>query len=298
MMPLLLLLLQMSGDPTLGHQNQFPLFRKWMTSVPHPIHQETGLGWRLTQRYTAMNYRVDGRSWRYDLDMEISEWVADVSLRRGSFEWMLSMPVSMQWGGFMDPFLNGYHDALRLPNYNRDAQEPNQHLFRFEDEDGTLWTQKPGVWIPGAPVVSAHYSGRIPISLSAKLPLMDAQTWDVGVETRFQASTSPNSGVIGRVGGILRQTGDDAPYSKVKSTPTLSLGYWTRPRRLTFVAEVSTYPSIFERTQLAKLEKQSIELILGGHIPTRWGRLTLSFSEDLSYPAPDFTIGVRFTPEH
>lgn len=298
MMPLLLLLLQMSGDPTLGHQNQFPLFRKWMTSVPQPIQQETGLGWRLTQRYTAMNYRVDGRYWRYDLDMEISEWVADVSLRRGSFEWMLSMPVSMQWGGFMDPFLNWYHDALRLPNYNRADQEPNQHLFRIEDENGALWTRKPGVWIPGAPVVSVHYTGRIPLTLSAKLPLMDAQTWDVGVETRFMANNSPSSGVFSRVGGIWRQRGDAAPFSNIRSTPVFSLGYWTQPKRLTFVAELSTFPSIFERTRLAKLEKQSIELILGGHIPTRWGRLTLSFSEDLSYPAPDFTIGVRITPEH
>lgn len=298
MMLLLFLWLQSLGDPSLGHQNQYPLFRKWMTSVPHPIRQESGLGWRVTQRYTAMNYSVDGPDWRYDLDMEISEWVADVSLRRGTVEWMVSVPVSLQWGGFMDPFLNWYHQKLRLPNYNRDMQEPNRHSFRFEDADGALWNESPGVWTLRAPVVSVHHSGFIPLTVSAKLPVLDAQTWDVGVETRFEKAYSPSSGVIGRLGGIWRQRGDGAPYANVRSTPTVSLGYWTQPRTLMFMAEVSTYPSLFERTGLAKLEKQSIELVLGGHIPTRWGRLTLSFSEDLSYLAPDFTMGVRFTPEH
>ncbi|MEN9839056.1 MAG: hypothetical protein RL177_535 [Bacteroidota bacterium] len=298
MMLLLLLWLQAFGDPSLGHQNQYPLFRKWMTSVPQPIAQESGFGWRLTQRYTAMNYRVDGRYWRYDLDMEISEWVADVSLRRGSFEWMLTVPASMQWGGFMDPFLNWYHTKLSLPNYNRDTQEPNRHVFRFEDEDGALWTESPGVWVLRAPVLSVHHDAFVPLTVSAKLPVFDADTWDVGIETRFMANNSPSSGVFGRVGGIWRQRGDAAPFSNIRSTPTFSLGYWTQPKRLTFVGEVSTYPSLFERTRLPKLEKQSIELVLGGHVPTPWGRLTLSFSEDLSYLAPDFTIGVRFTPEH
>ncbi len=298
MMVLLLLWLQSSGDPTLGHQNQYALFRKWMTSVPHPIGQEAGVGWRVTQRYTAMNFTDDGPGWRYDLDMEISQWVADVSLRRGSVEWMLSMPISMQWGGVMDPFMNWYHAELGLPNYNRDNQPPNRHAFEFGDADGAFWHDRSGVWKAGAPILSAHRSGRLPLTLSAKPPLFDSNTWDVGVETRFEVGATPQSGAFGRVGGIWRQRGGQSPFKDVKSTPTLSLGYWTRPTTLTFVAELSTFPSLFERTQLPKLEKQSIEVVLGGHIPTPWGRLTLSFSEDLSYLAPDFTIGVRFNPEH
>jgi hypothetical protein len=297
-MVLLLLWLQSFGDPSLGHQNQYPLFRKWMTSLPHPIAQESGVGWRLTQRYTAMNFTDQGPGWRYDLDMEISQFVADVSLRRGAMEWMVSMPVSLQWGGFMDPFLNWYHTELRLPNYNRDNQPPNRHTFDFGDADGAFWTQRPGVWTVGAPVISAHRHGRIPLTLGVKLPVADATTWDVGLETRFDVSATQESGAFGRVGGIWRQRGTRTPFKDVTSSPTLSLGYWTRPSTLTWVAELTTYPSLFERTQLPKLEKQSIELVLGGHIPTRWGRLTLSFSEDLSYLAPDFTIGIRFTPEH
>lgn len=268
-----------------------------MTAVPHPIGQDSGVNIRLTQRYTAMNYLVDGPSWRYDMDMEIWQWMADVSLRGGSTEWMVSVPVSLQWGGFMDPFLNWYHGALRLPNYNRDSQPPNRHHFQFEDANGELWTERPGVWKLGAPMISVHRAGRIPITLSAKLPIADGQTWDIGAVTRFNRQVTSESGAFGRVGWIWRERGTMAPYSHVTSTPTVSVGYWIRPKTLTFVAELSTFPSIFERTQLPKLEKQSIELILGGHIPTRWGRVTLSFSEDLSYLAPDFTIGLRFTPE-
>lgn len=291
-MVMLFLWLQSAGDPTLGHLNQYPLFGRWLTAVYQPISQSRGFNYRITQRYTAMNFADSGPDWRYDMDMEISQWMMDASLRRGAYEFMVSVSASMQWGGFMDPFLNDYHKALGLPNYNRNGQPENRHSFLFRDADEDFWSVRSGVWMAEAPVFSVHRHGKWPVSISVKPPLATAKTWDLAAETRFAAGNA-----FGSVGGVMRQKRDEDPYSSVRSMPTFRAGYWAKPGKLTFVAEVSTHPPFYEGTGLPKLEKQTIELVLGGHIPTRWGRLTLSFSEDLSYTAPDFTIGIRWTPE-
>lgn len=296
MMLVLLLLFQLLDDPSLGHQNQFPLYAKSLTSLPRPISTSEPVSYRITQRYTAMNYLVNGSEWRYDLDMEIWQWQADVAWTTDRAQVMVSLPITMQWGGFMDPFLNGYHQKLKLPNYARNGQPENRHRFLFADADGDHWRVRPGKWVMAAPILSVSIDTPIELIVAAKLPLFDSETLDVGAEARY-SSGSPTLGGFGSLGYIHRQKADRDAFARVRGTPMAGFGFWFAPKTWTWVAEVMTHPPLFSHTGLPKLEKQTIELVMGAHIPTSAGRLTISFSEDLSYNAADFTIGVRWTPE-
>jgi hypothetical protein len=299
---LLFLLMPPPADPSLGHQNQYPLYTPWLTVPARPVATGGPVSVRLTQRYTAMHYFAKGGGWEYRQDLEQSHWLLDVAVDTRFGQVMLSQGAVYRFGGVMDPFLNAYHEALGLPNYGRELRDVN--LYEFTMTDGNGWSMAPRgrVWLPMDPLLTWFRPGRVDLALSVKVPVYGEEasvrsgTWDAGVEARHVASLGPDWSASFAMGYIHRGKTDRLPGRHVRSTPHASVAVGRKAGSWLWAAEVATHPPLFQGTDFPRLEKSTIELVMGASIPTRAGMLAITFSEDLSVTAPDFTIGVAWTP--
>jgi hypothetical protein len=299
---LLLLLMSPPDDPSLGHQNQYPLYTPWLTVPARPVVSDARAAVRLTQRYTAMHYYAEGGGWEYGQDMEQSQWLLEAAFNTRFGQILVSQAVVYRYGGVMDPFLNAYHEALGLPNYGRERRDPN--LYEFTVKDGRGWSMAPrgNVWLPMDPVLTWFRPGRVDLALSVKLPLYGREasvrsgSFDAGLEARHVARLTPDWSAAFAMGYVHRGESDRMPGRHVRSTPHASAAFGRRVGTWLWVAETATHPPLFEGTRFPRLEKTTIELVMGAKIPTRAGMFAITFSEDLSITAPDFTIGVAWTP--
>jgi hypothetical protein len=304
-MPAALLILLLSlppDDPSLGHQNQYPLYVPWMTVPARRVDSAAPLALRMTQRYTAMHYFAKGGGWEYRHDLEQSQWLLEAAFNTRYGQILISQAAVYRYGGVMDPFLNAYHKALRLPNYGRELRDPNLYEFTLTDGDGWVMAPRKEVWLPSEPVVTWFHPGVLNLSFSAKVPLYGKEasvrsgTVDVGVNARHVARLDADWSAAFAMGYIHREKTDRMPGRHVRGTPHASVAVGRTVGAWLWAAEVATHPPLFRGMDFPRLEKSTIELVMGARMPTRVGILAITFSEDLSITAPDFTIGVAWTP--
>lgn len=62
---------------------------------------------------------------------------------RPSLEVGASVAAQTGWGGFLDPFVSGFHRALGLPNGGRELEPENQHVVRLERSDSSAIVDLP-----------------------------------------------------------------------------------------------------------------------------------------------------------
>jgi|GEM_PF-4167937 len=300
---LLILLLSLPpDDPSLGHQNQYPLYTPWLTVPARPIAADGRYGVRVIQRYTAMHYFAKGGGWEYRHDLEQSQWSLDAAINTRYGQILVSQAAVYRYGGVMDPFLNAYHHALGLPNYGRELRDPNLYEFSMTDGDGWVMTPRKGLWLPLDPVLTWFHTGVLDLAFSAKMPLYGKEasvrsgTWDVGVEARHVSLLDADWSAAFSMGYIHRAKTRRMPGRHVRSGPHAAAALGRRIGTWVWAAELATHPPLFQGTGFPRLEKATIELVVGARIPTRAGILAITFSEDLSITAPDFTIGMAWTP--
>lgn len=298
---LLYLLAPPPDNPSLGHQNQYPLYIPWLTVMPKAVPSSSTVAVRVAQRYTAMHYFAKGGGWEYGQDMEQSQWLADVAFNTRFGQILVSQGVVFRHGGVLDPFLNAYHEALSLPNYGRETRPENAYEFTMSDGKGWSMSPRGGIWLPMDPVVTWFRPGQVDLALSVKVPVYGYEpavrsgSADIGVEVRKTTGGEVWSGTAS-MGWIHRMASDSLPGTFTGSTPHAGVAVGRRVSAWTWSAELATHPPLFSGTDFPRLEKATIELVLGATFPTRLGRFTVSFSEDLSITAPDFTIGVAWSP--
>lgn len=289
-------------DPALGHQNQYPLYTPWLTVPARPVRSDAPFALRVTQRYTAMHYFAKGGGWEYGQDMEQSQWLLEAAFHTRFGQILVSQAAVYRYGGVLDPILNAYHEALGLPNYGRERRDVNLYAFTMTDGEGWAMAPRGHRWLPMDPVVTWFRPGRVDVAVSVKAPVYGAEpsvrsgAWDAGVEVRHIARLDPDWSAAFAMGYIHRGKPGQGLGRHVRSTPHASAAFGRKAGSWLWAAELATHPPLFQGTDFPRLEKATIELVMGARIPTRAGILAITFSEDLSITAPDFTIGVAWSP--
>jgi hypothetical protein len=293
-------------DGPLQVKNQFPLF----LSVNAPYLETASLqnSFAASLSHSSI-YLVDNSSeWDIGLDMEITELNLRFRKSINNFiELGVEVPILSFNSGFMDGFLDSYHDTFGFSDYGRSNRPDNDFLYEVK-RNGT--------------VVVKGESGRIAIGdirLSIKKPLL---TGDPAISIKGEIEFPSGDSKAGYGNGSI-DTGIsllmDKEFGKVWKT-YLSLGmifpgdlkghervsfdhflyggaaieaaFW---KTISLVGQVFIQGSPFPDTGIASVDRTAVLLSLGGRYHTGNSSFELSLTEDPNTSgAPDFTLNFSF----
>jgi hypothetical protein len=310
------------GRGPLRVSNYYPPHLMFLMPAPAAPRDGEAGNWELDLAvgYAASFVNENSKRWRTVIDLEMT--VLEFGLAAGlsnRFSLGADLRFAGMSGGFLDGFLEDFHDAFGLPNYGRDQRPDNEFLYYIE-KDGEQWLESEfGGMHPVDSSLSAEYlltdrgdprapGGRFTAALSYALKL------PVGDETAGFGSGKLDH----RVALPLRWIGDPfalylAPAFSVLADPdtagadirvrnvfgTFFAAEWAFGRNWSALAGLNFYTSPFENTGIDQFDDDSFQLDVGLiWSPDPGPRLELSFSEDLTRPAPDFALrmglGYRF----
>lgn len=278
--------------------------------------------WELTPSaaYAAVFVNEDAERWNtvIDLEMTVLELGAAVGLSP-----RLSVGAKVRFasmsGGFLDGFLNDFHETFGLPNYGREQRPENEFLY-YVQKDGKPWLKSEfgGLHLVD-PSVSLEYrladrgdphgeAGRWTASLqyALQLPLGDSDAgfgsghFDHRLSLPARWVRHPLAVYLAPGVSFLSDPDTLGADIRVRNVAGAAIsGEWAFGRAWSFLAGLNFYTSPFDDTGIRQFDAESLQLDIGLiWRPTPRARMAWSFSEDLTRSAPDFALrmglGYRF----
>lgn len=227
---------------------------------------------------------------------------------RGSREIGIEIPYVDHNEGFLDSFIEGWHDFFGLPQNGREQMPANQFLLRYRRDgvDRINLTQPTaglgdvrlvaGQSLGGTTEAMLRLSVKLPTGDSAKLlgsGATDAALWlsIACPQTKCADSVSWYGG-----GGLLRMAkGDVLPELQRQWVVFGSAGlHWKALPRLTLAAQLDAHTPFYDGSELKPLAEHSAQLVLGGiwRVHERHA-IELTVAEDVAVDtAPDVVVRV------
>lgn len=297
--------------------NRLPLHLLFLKPRPVPVQGPARGELEVAVAAEYSNTFFDHRNDRWDVLMDMEIMVAEISLvfsPAPKTQLRLHLPLVSMGHGFMDGFLENYHDALGVSNYGREKRPKNEFAYHVT-KDGLTWVQgETGTLQIADMTVSAQYElmkvrGDLKMSgslmMSLKLPSGDPDRGlgsgaiDFGVFVPMRWSTDPWTFFLMPGAALI---GDPQTRgADVSSRNTVALfggvAYDYSPRT-TFLVQLNYYTSPIEQTDLDDLDQGALELDIGFHRQLAENCvLEFAFGEDLTRALPDFNLrlGLRWT---
>lgn len=228
----------------------------------------------------------------------------------GGREVGIEIPYVRHSGGFLDSFIEGWHDFFGLPQGGRDQMPPNQLLYQYRRDGidrvnlsqaaagigdvrltlGQAWTQGD----QGATDATLRFSLKVPTGDSDRLlgsGAPDAAVW-ISIACREATCTGPLSWYGG--GGLLWVgRGDVLPDQQRRVVGFGSGGlHWKAFQRVTLAAQIDGHTPFYTGSELRPLSDTSFQLVLGGmwRVQNRH-TVEIAITEDLAVDtAPDVVL--------
>jgi hypothetical protein len=296
--------------------NRFPLHMLVLT--PRPVNADLPkrgtIGATLAMEYS--NTYFNFRNARWDLVVDTEVFVAELSAVYGVTEKLavrLDVPMISMQGGFLDGFLQNYHDFLGVPNYDREDRPKNEFAYRAT-KDGRLWVQGES----GALQIS---DVRFSIQYALLSMTLAGHALDSSVLTTLKCPAGDADSGLGSgqydAGMFLpiKWTGDrwsiylmpgliwiddpqtsGAHVSAGNTTSFFAGAAFEYSEKWRWLAQLNYYSSPFEETGLDELDDGALELAFGFQrtlSPSLYWEF--AFSEDLTLAVPDFNIRLAMT---
>ena len=124
-------------------KNRFPFHLLFLTPRPLPsqVPSQGDLDAVLAADYSVVYFNHANRSWNFLMDMEMT--TVDLSLTYGLMPGLAlkaELPFVSMNAGFLDRFLEGYHDVLGVANYGREERPDNTFAYRIS-HDRKVWIE-------------------------------------------------------------------------------------------------------------------------------------------------------------
>ncbi len=290
--------------------NRLPLHLLFLK--PRPVKAELpsrgSLETTLAVEYSNIFFEHRNNRWNVLMDMELM--TTEFSLVYGLTSRIairLDAPLVSMSGGFLDGFLENYHDFLGTSNYGRENRPKNTLGYRAA-KDGLLWLQgEAGTMQSADMTVSAQFELLKPGSdhnmagsllLCLKLPVGDE---DIGLGSgRFDAGIylplewSANKWSFFTMPGAAFISDPNTSGASISARNCYSIYggvAYDHSRHTTWLAQLSYYTSPMEETGLDELDRGALELAVGFHhrIAGDW-IVEFAFCEDLTLAVPDFNL--------
>lgn len=290
--------------------NRFPLHLMFLT--PKPVSADLppsgALDATMSFDYSNTYLNKSNRVWDVLIDMEMSVLGLDLAYGIGS-RWAvrLDLPFVSMDDGFLDGFLENFHDALDVGNYDREERPKNQFAFSIAKSDQVWFEGRPGRIELADTTLSAQYELIRPklrrpllstLMLSLKLPTGDKDiglgsgNFDLGLFLPSKWRFEPFSLFLMPGFVIVGDPKTSEPSVAAQEIYALFAGvaydyndFWT------WLMQVNAYSTPLEFADIEALDDGAVDLALGLHYRlTRHWLFEVSFSEDLTRTAPDFTV--------
>ncbi|RJQ54050.1 MAG: DUF3187 family protein [Nitrospiraceae bacterium] len=295
-----------SFEGPLQVKNLYPIFLHAAQPYLEKAVTESSMSYSLSHSSTY-TVQESGR-WVIHLDMEITE----LNFRykrviKNIAEFDLDIPVLVMGGGFMDGFLEDYHNAFGFPDYGRSGRPKNEFLYEIR-KDGAL-------------IIRGH-SGVRPgdIRLALKKPLIasDGFTLSIKGDVEFPVGSAKkgygNGSVDAGVSVLLDKKITDGIMTywnlgavfpgDVRGHETLNLNNFIYAggaveghlgKGLSLLVQVLGQSSIYPETDLLAVDRDAVLLAFGGRYHKGRNSFDLSLTEDLSESgAPDFILNLTY----
>jgi hypothetical protein len=225
----------------------------------------------------------------------------------------VELPVIAQRSGFMDNFIEDWHDIFGLSNGDRESWPKNRLLFSYS-RDGVVEAEM-SVGSTGVGdlqlqiarrLLISEEGGQVALHAGLKLPTGDAERFQGSGSTDLAlwlSGTAPALFEQWRIGGYLQAgllllgEGDLLPDQQRSSVWFGGAGvHWRAWSWLMLKAQLDVHDSFYD-SQLAQLGERSFMLTVGGSIPVAQGAgaLDLAIGENLTTDTvPDFTLNLAY----
>ncbi len=295
-----------SFEGPLQIKNQYPVFLHADQQYLEKAALENSMTYSLSHSST---YTVQqSGQWTINLDMEITE----INFRyrrivRDLFEFNLDLPIIALGGGFMDGFLEDYHDTFGFSDYGRSQLPNNYFLYEVKRSGTTIVEGKSGINIGDIrlavkkPLLSSEdltlsLRGDIEIPVSSAKKGYSNGSLDAGVSVLLDKRMSDrimahfNLGYVftGDVKGYERLDIDNFVHGGAAIEAVLSENW-------NIIVQVQGQSAIYPETDLLAVDRDAWLIAIGGRYKTESGTLELSLTEDINTAgAPDFIINITY----
>lgn len=295
-----------SFEGPLQVKNQFPLFIH--IDSPYLETASTENSFSVSLSHSSIYLVESSSEWDIGLDMEITE--LNLMFRKNIRDFIevgIELPLISFSSGFMDGFINSYHDVFGFPDYGRSERPSNEFLYEVR-RNGILIIKGEGghtgigdirftfkkPLLKGDPAISVR--GDI------ELPTGDAKkgfgngSLDTGISILLDKKLSEKIKSYLNLGVVF--PGDLKGHETVNLKTFIHGGVgieFLAGENFNFIGQVFLQGSPFPETDISPVDRTAILLSLGGRFSSGNNSLELSFTEDPNTSgAPDFTINISF----
>lgn len=295
-----------SNDGPLQVKNQFPLFL--YLNLPYLETASYDDSFSITLSHSSIFMVRSSSDWVVNLDMELTE----LSLRYKKsvfnlFELGIEVPFLSLNSGFMDGFLESYHDTFGFSDYGRSTRPKDEFLYEIKKDGVIIIKGENGRTSIGDVRISAKKmlfanDPVVSIKLDLELPTGDAPhgygngSFDAGLSLLVNKKLNEKIKSYINLGVAL--PGDLKGYEKVElkefyyGGAGVEIGYW---KSLSIFGQVSVQTSPFPKTGISTVDRAAALLSIGGRYSVNKNSFEVSFTEDINTSgAPDFTIAFLF----
>lgn len=287
-------------------KNQYPIFIHADQPYLEKASMENALSFSVSHSstYTVQN----SGNWAINLDMEITE----INLRykriiSNTAEFDMDVPVIVFSGGFMDGFLESYHDTFGFPDYGRSNRPHNEFLYEVRRNNRLVVEGETGTGLGDIrislkkPVISSN-GFNLSVKGDVELPSGRAKKGygngnvDMGISVLADKSVSDavmtywNFGAVfpGDVKGIETINLDNFIFGGAGLEAALNENF-------SLLVQVQGQSSIYPETDLLAVDRDAYLLAVGGRFYEGNGSLEFSLTEDINASgAPDFIINITY----
>jgi hypothetical protein len=301
-----------AGDAgPLSAQNRFPLHLLFLTPRPASavLPAQGALRGTVAMEYSSVYF--DQRSSRWDVLLDMETTVVDLCLTYGLTPRLavrLDAPLVSMNSGFLDGFLESYHNALGVGNYGREDRPGDTFAYQV-DKGGRRWLAGESggfgladvtlsaqwAWLPSCS--DGQWSSALTASIKA--PTGDSRLgygsgrFDFGLFLPSQ--WSGRTWTLYVIPGYIWRGHPDSQDAGVAARDGYSLFFgaaYEYSDRWRWLAQVNYFTSPLEKTGISRLDDGALEVSLGFQRSIGPNRhVEFAFSEDLfTLAAPDFNI--------
>jgi hypothetical protein len=293
-------------DGPLQVKNQFPLFLH--ANAPYLETASIENSFSASISHSSVYLVRNSPVWDAGIDMEISE--LSLSLRKNIRDFVelgVYLPILSFHSGFMDGFLNSYHNAFGFSDYGRSERPENEFLYEMK-RGGKLVVKgesgRTGIGDVRIALKKPLLRGDPAISIKGEveLPTGDAKTGfgngsiDIGIgllmDKQFGEAWKSylNFGVV--FPGDLRGHERVNLEEFIHAGAAVEAALW---KTISLIGQVFIQGSPFPETDISSIDRTALLLSLGGRYSSGNNSLEFSLTEDPNTSgAPDFTLNVSF----
>jgi len=293
-------------DGPLQVKNQFPLFLHVDAQYLDSASVENSFSASLS--HSSINLIRESSEWFVGLDMEITELDLRFKKNVGDFiEIGIDLPLISFNSGFMDDFINSFHDTFGFPDYGRSERPENEFLYdvtrrgvpvvkgesgRIRIGDAKLTLKKP--LLTGDPSISIR--GDIEFPTGAPGKGYGNGSIDTGFAVLIDKDISQKVKTYCNLGMVF--PGDLKGHESINLTTFMFGGaaveaaFW---KHVGLIAQVFGQSSPFPETSISSIDRLAVLLTIGGRYYAGKNSFELSLTEDPNTAgAPDFTLNFSF----